>query len=659
MNRIHNQVGQSSVPMILFALGLLAWMEPAIATADDGPSVPGAPHLLPENTLFYARLDNANQLREDLASSSVGRMLSDPQLKPLATDMFAALADAFQNATDQIGVPLDDVLTIPTGQVAVAVMPGNSSERSNELLRSQSGGDESEEAIRAHLELKRKQQNSFAALFLVEAGDNIDDLMRLIDKLESTVIEGGYVRRTSENAGTEIIHLLPPRAASSELEYFVRDGTLIFGLGHRVAQDALDRWIEKNDDPTLADRTDFASVMSRCIGAEETRPQVTFFVDAYHLVERVVKRQSMAAFFWPLVDQLGLSKFRGIGGSLFRGGDDFESILHVHVLIDPPRDGLFGVLRPETVDTIPPDWIPSDVSSYTTLHWDFEKTYENLGKILAKFQQQGILKRNIEAPAQEILGASFQEDLLPNLTGRYVNCGWLERPIKLNSQSQTHAFELHDPQTANAALAKFHGKRPQDVSIETISGSVVYFINSDSMPGAERARKRREAAQARRELAGRPQNEASRQFRETLRKPEPCVVILGNWAVYSDSRKMMERLIQANRGSVDRLIAVPEYDLIISELGGKLDGEKPFLISFLKGADYVRQMYDLAQSPDTRKFLRARSKENPVAGQIVDLLERDELPPFEKFELYFAPSGFFGYDEPNGIHFGMFTLRAE
>jgi hypothetical protein len=433
---------------------------------------------------------------------------------------------------------------------------------------------------------------------------------------------------------------------------------LIFGIGHRVAQNALDRWLEEGDDQTLADRADFGAVMSRCIGAEETRPQITFFVDTYRLIERVVKRQSMAALFWPLIEQLGLSKFRGVGGSVFRGGEEFESILHVHVLIDPPRDGLFGVLRPEQVDTIPPDWVPSDVSSYTTLQWDFEQTYENLSKILAKFQQQAILKRTLEYPAQEILGVSFQEDLLPNLTGRYVNCGWIERPVKLNSQAQTHAFELIDPDTAKAALAKFRQQRPKDVSSETISGNVVYFINREAMPGVERARRRRAAAQARREAAGQS-NEASRQFRETLRTTEPCIVILGDWAIYSDSRKMIERVIQTSRDSGDRLIEVPEYDLIVSELGGKLDGEKPFLISFLKGADYVRQMYDLAQSPDTRRFLRTRSKQNPVAGKIVDLLERDELPPFDEFELYFAPSGFFAYDEPGGIHFGMFTLRGE
>jgi hypothetical protein len=144
-----------------------------------------------------------------------------------------------------------------------------------------------------------------------------------------------------------------------------------------------------------------------------------------------------------------------------------------------------------------------------------------------------------------------------------------------------------------------------------------------------------------------------------MRKPEPCIAILGDWAIYSDSRQLIERVIGAHGDSVERLINVPEYDLIVSELGGKLDGEKPFYISYVKNSDYIRQMYDLAQSPDMRKLMKARSESNPASGQIANLLERDELPPFEEFELYFAPSGTFAYDEADGIHIGMFTLRAE
>ena len=666
MKRFQGWTTTVSLVAMLFGNGCIG----AVDGAENQSNIPGAPHLLPLDTLLYARLDNANEAREDFAKSSIGRMLSDPKLKPLATDMFAIAADVFERASDQMGVSLEEILAIPTGQVAIAVMPGVTSQRSQDLVRDSTQQDDSEEAIRRRIALKRQAQNSFSVFLLVEAGQNMDDLMKLVERLESTMMENGFVRQTSSRDDTEIVHLLPSLPGIPEIEYFTREETLVFGVGHQTAEAVLDRWLNKSDQQTLADSADFGSLMSRCIGAEETRPQLTFYIDAYHLIERMVKRQSAASFFWPLIDELGLSKFRGIGGSIFRGGEEFESIMHIHVLIEPPRDGLLGVLRPETVDSIPPDWVPADATSYTTVHWDFEQTYENFRKILAKFGQANLVQERIEGPAKDTLGLSFQDELLPNLTGRYVNCGWIERPVKLNSQATAQALELKNSEMAKAALAKFREQRPAEVSIETIDGAVVYLLAESALPGADRRQQRREAIEARRIAARQPNaaanpaanpaaTDAAKEFRQGLRKPEPCVVILGDWAVYSDSRPLIERLIQTNRGTVERLIEVPEYDLILSELGGKLDGEKPFLISYLKGSDYVRQMYDLAQSPDTRKLLKASSKDNPVAGQIVDLLERDQLPPFEEFEIYFAPSGFFAYDEPQGIHIGVFTLRVD
>ena len=59
------------------------------------------------------------------------------------------------------------------------------------------------------------------------------------------------------------------------------------------------RWsfgMTDSDEETFADRSDFGAIMSRCLGAEDTRPQMTFFVDPYHLIGRFVKRGGSAAF---------------------------------------------------------------------------------------------------------------------------------------------------------------------------------------------------------------------------------------------------------------------------------------------------------------------------------------------------------------------------
>ena len=57
--------------------------------------------------------------------------------------------------------------------------------------------------------------------------------------------------------------------------------------------------------------------------------------------------------------------------------------------------------------------------------------------------------------------------------------------------------------------------------------------------------------------------------------------------------------------------------------------------------------------------MRRASENDANAGKIADMLQRNNFPPFEEFEKYFAPSGIFAYDSPDGIHIGSFTLKAD
>ncbi len=627
--KLMNQTHRLVLAFLWFSFSVLLFQSPA-SSAGDAPEVPGAPRLLPEDTLAYLRVDNADEFRKGLAESPIGQMLDDPSMRPFASEIFQMMTELFERIGNEFGMTLDEMLAIPHGQVAIAAMPGNLSDETEQAVE-EDAGDESPDAIRRRIDRKRKQQNSFAGLLLVEAGDNIDRLQSIVDRIESRLIESGYVRRTSMIDQTTLIRLLPPRPGRPEVEYFNRQQTIVFGIGHDTASKALAQWNETSADSTLADRADFTSVMSRCIGAEETRPQITFFLDPYHVIERVVKRGGAAGFVWPIIEELGVGKIRGVGGSVFRGGDDFDDISHLHVLIDTPRDGFFGVLRPETGDSMPPNWVPSDVTSYTSIHWDFATTYKNFDKVLAKFQGADPLKRYIEEPMKRDLDVSVQEDVLTLLSGRYITSSWIETPIKLNSRVQLHAFGITDPLIANALIEKIRDRMPDKINAETIAGNVVFT----------------------------PKNRPGRGVPEGLRTPEPCLMVMGDWLIFADSRTFLERVSLANSDSLPRLINVPEYELVSSELGGKLDGEKPFMMSFMRGSEYIRQFYELAKSPDTRRYLSQQGEKNPLAAKLAVLLQKSELPPFEKFEKYFAPSGSFGYDEPSGMHLGSFTLKPQ
>ena len=612
--------------------GLISVLSFRTASAVEKPKreIPGAPHLLPQDTLAYFRIANMDELREDFQSTSIGQMMKDPAIRPLASDTHQVLTELFQQVSEILGVSLDELLAIPHGQVAAAAMPGNLSPEQVDRIE-KDADDESPQAIRRRIARKRHSQNSLAGWFMIDAGKNMDQLRELLAVLEKQLSQSGYVRRSTNIQGTALIRWLPPRPGRPEFEFFQKEQTLIFGIGHDTASKSLAQWNGTSDEKSLAQRADFGTVMSRCIGAEETRPQLTLFLDPYHLVERLVKRGGSAGFVWPIIEDLGLAKIRGIGGSTFQGGSTFESISHLHILIDPPRDGFFSVLRPETGDSMPPPWVPEDVSSYTSVHWDFAQTYLNLGKLLEKFQGPTPLKRWIEDPVQNAIKVSVPEEIKKTLGNRYVSCRWIEPPIKLNSQVQLHALSLRDSARAKEVVAKTRSRYPQRMQVDSFGGHVVYEIAS-------------------RRLKKMPPG---------LRAPEPCFVILKDWLLFSDSREFLERALRSESGSLARLLNHLEYELVSSELGGKLDGEDPYWLSFLRGADFVEQIYQLAKSKDTRRFLRKASEKNKVAQHVIGLLERNQLPPFEQFKKYFAPSGTFAYDEPTGVHMGAFTLRAE
>ena len=602
--------------------------------AEPESSVPGAPRLLPQDTLAYIRLDDAEDLRDDLKDSSIGQMLNDPKLRPFADDLYGTAKDLFDLISENVGVSLDELLAIPHGQVAIAIHPAKPLEDDDEKPTLELSSDLSdEERKERENNVWRREQFGFGGTLIVDAGDNIEQLMAIVGKLEEAVTRGGRRRRVKEVDGVEVIRMLPRRPGRPPIEYFEKDGTLVIGLGHRCAQDVLDHWRGKSDEKTLADNANFGTIISRCVGAEDTRPQITFYVDPHAIIDRIIKASGnlTVAMVWPAIENLGVSRIGGIGGSSFRGGEIFEGISHIHIKVDPPRDGVLGLLRPETGETTPPKWVPDSISGFTTIHWDIEQAYDNLGKVLDQFQGADSLKRFVEEPVEKRTGVDLREDLFANITGRLARVSWIEKPVRLNSNVTVFAFEVEDAIKAKSVLAKMRDRDPDAMKVDSISGHVVYRFRG---PGDR--------------------------FPQNLRRPEPSLMILGKWLIYSDSVAFLEKAALANADNLPRLVNDPEFDLVASELGGKLDGEQPFLLSFVQGSEGIRLFYDLAKEETSKQALRRWGENNnPVAQQLSDLLERNELPKFSEFEKYFAPTGMFGYDEPDGMHFGFYTLRAD
>jgi hypothetical protein len=617
------------------------------ATEDTRTTVP-APRLLPSGTLAYLRVDNVNDIRADWGGSSLGKMLDDPKMRPFVSDIDKILSDLFDNVGKELGLTLDELRSLPQGQLAIALLEGPPPEEKSDEKKADDEEEEDDDAIARRLRNKRRQQNSFAVALMMDAGPNNREMTDLVDRLMDLAEKNRFIVQKEQIGSIELTRLVRQRGDGDVIEWFEQDGFYVFGAGRTIAQSIAKKLNAEgrdsnrssgrsrrsdttSSDPeteTLAQNADFIAVMSRSIGAEAEIPQITFFVNPYGIAKRIIARSGSAFFIAPIVQDLGIEKIRGIGGSLFRGGEIVESIGHVHVLIDPPRSGFFGVLRPEDIEVSPPDWVPADAASFTCVGWDIETAFENLGKIINRFAGEGSFEKNTEDEAKLRFDLSLKEEVFPLMTGRVVTMQRYQLPANWNSMARAIAIEVKDAKEAGKLLDKVKAKAPpQRMKPEVLRGKTAYFSEQ-------------------------------RQFDQPgVRVPENSVMLLGNWLLFCDSREVLLQVLRAEAGEIDRLADDADYVLLTSELGAKLEGETPFLFQFNRDAESYRILYEMANSEETAQSVENRGGDNPIAGRVAELMRRNDWPEWEDLEKYFSVSGIFGYDEPGGIHFGSLNLR--
>ncbi|KLU05179.1 putative transmembrane protein [Rhodopirellula islandica] len=638
----------TTVACLLLAIGSIA-LAPEVAaqsspTEDSRTTVP-APRLLPSGTLAYLRVDNVNDIRADWGGSSLGKMLDDPKMRPFVSDIYQILNDLFDKPGKEMGLTLDELRSLPQGQLAIALLEGPPPEEKTDEKKADE--EEDDDAIARRLRDKRRQQNSFAVAIMIDAGPNNQAMETLVGRLMELAEKNRFIVQNEQIGSIELTRLVRQRGNGDVIEWFEQDGFYVIGLGRTIAQSIAKKLNDEQRDTsqssgrsrrsattsspeteTLAQNADFVAVMSRSIGAEAEIPQITFFVNPYGIVKRIIARSGSAFFIAPIVQDLGIEKIRGIGGSVFRGGEIIESVGHMHVLIDPPRDGFFGVLRPEDIEVSPPTWVPADAASFTCVGWDIETAFKNIAKIVNRFAGEGSFEKNTEKPAKERFDVSLKEEVFPLMTGRAVTIQRYQLPANWNSMARVIAIEVKDAKEADKLLEKVKAKAPPArMKPEVLRGKTVYFSEQ-------------------------------RQFEQPgVRVPENSVMLLDNWLLFSDSREVLLQVLRAEAGEIDRLADDEDYVLLTSELGAKLEGETPFLFQFNRDAESYRILYEMANSEETAQSVEKRGGENPIAGRVAELMRRNDWPEWEDLEKYFSVSGIFGYDEPGGIHIGSLNLR--
>jgi hypothetical protein len=188
-------VAAAVAAMFTQVLLALALASPAAAQAAAPAGRVEFARLVPSDTFLYVHIGSAARLRDDWWQTSLGRMIDDPQFRPLIDQSFAAVEKAFEPAKQVLGLSLTELLLLPKGELGLAIVPieGRSPE----------------------------------PIFLIEAADDDPSVSTLLTRGREAALKNGMIEE-SETVGDATLTIFRAGAGRrTEIVYLRRQGALV------------------------------------------------------------------------------------------------------------------------------------------------------------------------------------------------------------------------------------------------------------------------------------------------------------------------------------------------------------------------------------------------------------------------------------------------
>jgi hypothetical protein len=584
---------------------------------------PTAPQMFPYNTVVYLRVDDLPEMKTDFARTALGAIRNDETVAPLVNRLYSELLSAFPQIEEELGVTLEDLLKLPTGEVAVS------------------------------LAVTDTARPMFA--FIADVGDNTDTANKLIERAEFEHISnaGDLIEETIGE--TEVTIFRNP-GDDDDVYIFIKEETVVICSSELMVTHLINAWegTAEETDRNLSDNRKFTDIMRNSVGADNYQPQISFFADPLTLINATTRDNFQAQAVMALLPTLGVDGFKAVGGSLILAPPGFDSVAHFHLALGTPRRGVLNLLTFGSGDMTPEAWVPSDVADYSTVFWDLEKTYGEVEKLVDQILGAGYFENLVEENVNIPTGWNLYEDVISQIDGRLTMIGKVIEPVRLNSLSRLISVKLKDP----TLFAKFIDTNIDQFgdSLQTKEhrGTTYYLIPT---PGG-----RRVSVEASQDNPAPPEPtvpSARQSIRQNFRQPQPTFAIVDGYLVVADSFEIVEAVIDAATGEGEKLIDQSDFQLIVSQIKAQTGEIQPSAISFSRPEYALKMFYDVLLGDSVQDTITNQASDNQFFGVLNSAFQDHPLPEFSEISKHLAPTGGVLFNRPSGLHYMSFSLKPE
>jgi len=589
---------------------LLGLMLSAILVSSAWAERPNAAKIVSDQTFAFLRVANTPDFIAKMEQTAIGKAANDPQMQPFVSGIWQTLKQSAANAEERSGITLEELLSIPQGELAAGVVA--------------------------------MQEGNPGVIIFCDLGKDTRVIERVVSLLETVAGNDGALIERSQFKDAEITLI---RGNNGPLAICIHENVLVLSNRIEVVEDTIEHWSGDRED-SLASDDRFSTIVSSSRGTKDEPAQMIWYINPIDGMRNITRNQSGAAYIMGFLPVLGLDGVKAIGGSYIAATEDFDTIGHLHIMLERPRTGVIEMIALKNASTEPEGWVPEDVTNYMTSNWDLEKSYGALENLYDSIFGDGKLAEEMDRRINQRTGIDFKTEVIDNLEGKFTLVQWYEPPARINSQATFIAAKVKDRAMMQRTLDRIVESLPRlndNVEKRNFGDATFYVANVANAPIPEDASdERRRRMENRRAL-----------------RPEPCFGLIGDYLFFADRPGIVEHVAMTFGGDAPRLAEDLSFKLVLNKLQDHAGERKVAMVSFARPEESLRMVYELVQADSTKDFIGRRAERNDFFKNLQGNLDANPLPDFNVISQYLAPSGAIMVDDETGLHWIGFSLKRE